>query len=189
MAHGQAVPPDAIMLIFPSEPTPGALGAFAKFGRVDEIKRHEQNRELRLWEIHAIISDHVPLAGEADVTFSRPTFHLLHLNENPLWIYLHSGGHNAIYYCLFGDQAGRLQHIVVKVESRLPSTALLLARGPINALLDVITRDYHMPLTIQRLELMSPLDGNVLISQLLIPAWHSRWPSRRHTAGRAIRAI
>jgi hypothetical protein len=87
-----------------------------------------------------------------------------------LWIYLHSGGRNAIYYGLYGDAAGRLQYVAVKVESRLPSVALLLARGPINALLDVFTRDSHMPLIIERLELISPEDGEVLISQLLIPA-------------------
>jgi hypothetical protein len=170
VAAGQAIPPDATVLIFPGEPTPGALGAFAKFGRADEIRRHEQERVLRLWEVHAIISDHVPLAGDADAAFSRPPFHLFQLNENPLWIYLHSGGRNAIYYGLFGDNNGRLQYIAVKVESRLPSNALLLARGPINALLDVFTRDSHMPLIVQRLELMSPVDGEILVSQLLIPA-------------------
>jgi hypothetical protein len=169
VADGQAIPPDANMLMFPSEPSPGALGAFAKFGKFDEIRGHEQRRVLRLWEVHAIISDYVPLAGDANAVFSRPPFHLFQLNENPLWIYLHSGGRNAIYYGLFGDQAGRLQHIAVKVESRLPSNALLLARGPINALLDVITRDHHMPLTIQRLELISPINGEVLISQMPIP--------------------
>ena len=166
----EQIPPDANILIFPQEPAPGALGAFARFEKTDEIRQLEQERQLRHWEVHAILSDHVPLAGDAAASLSRQTFHLFHLNENPLWIYLHSGGRNAIYFGLFGDQAGRLRYISVTVESRLPSTALLLARGPINGLLDVITRDHHMPLTIQRLELMSPLNGDVLVSQFLIPA-------------------
>ena len=106
MADGQAIPPDATILIFPGEPTPGALGAFAKFNKMDEIRRLEQERELRLWEVRAIISDHVPLAGDAGGVFGRPPFHLFHLNENPLWIYLHSGGRNAVYYGLFGDEKG-----------------------------------------------------------------------------------
>ena len=170
MSAGQYIPPNANTLIFPDEPSPGALGAFAKFEKLAQIKRLEEDRIVRVWEIRAAISDHVPLAGDADAALSRPSFHLFHLNENPLWIYLHSGGRNAVYYGLFGDEVGRLQYISVSVESRLPSNALLLARGPINALLDVFARDSNMPLTVQRLDLISPIDGDVLISQLLIPA-------------------
>jgi hypothetical protein len=170
MAAAQAIPPDANMLISPPEPTPGALGAFAKYAKLNQIKQLEQQRVLRQWEVRAYISDHIPLAGDADAVLSRPVYHLLHLNENPLWIYLHGGGRNAVYYGLFGDETGKLKHITVSVESRLPANALLLARRPINALLDVFTRDSNMPLTVQRLDLISPLDGEVLISQFSIPA-------------------
>ena len=48
---------------------------------------------------------------------------------------------------------------------------MLLARRPeVNALLDVLTRDRDLPLTVQRLELMSPTDSGVLITEMLIPA-------------------
>jgi hypothetical protein len=159
------------MLISPAEPTTGAIGAFAKFEKLEQIRQLEQEHIVRPWEVRAYISDHVPLAGGADAALSRPGYHFLHvnLNENPLWIYLHSGGRNAVYYGLFGDEAGKLKYVTVSVQSRLPSNALLLARGPINALLDIFTRDSSMPLTVQRLELMSPLDGDVLIYELLIP--------------------
>jgi hypothetical protein len=169
MSPDQAIPPDANILVFPGEPTTGAIGAFAKYDKLELIKRLEQERIARTWEVRAYISDHVPLAGGADAALARPAYHLLHLNQNPLWIYLHSGGRNAVYYGLFGDELGKLKYITVSVESRLPSNALLLARGPINALLDVFTRDSNMPLIVQRLELMSPLDGDVLISEFLIP--------------------
>jgi hypothetical protein len=167
---GDDIPANANMLLFPAEPTPGALGAFAKYGKLDQIKQLESERQLRLWEVRAIISDHIPLAGDADAALSRPAYHLFQLSENPLWIYLHSGGRNAVYYGLFGDGSGRLDYIAVRVESRLPGNALLLARRPINALLDVFTRDSNMPLLVQRLELISPVDGGVLITELLIPA-------------------
>lgn len=169
MSPDQAIPSDADLLVFPREPTTGAIGAFAKYEKLEQIRQLEQERIARTWEVRAYISDHVPLAGGADAALARPSYHLLHLNENPLWIYLHSGGRNAVYYGLFGDEAGKVRYITVSVESRLPSNALLLARGPINALLDVFTRDSNMPLTVQRLELMSPLDGNVLMSEFLIP--------------------
>lgn len=169
MSADQVIQPDANILVFPAEPTTGALGAFAKYEKLEQIKRLEQERITRTWEVRAYISDHVPLAGGADAALARPTYHLLHLNENPLWIYLHSGGRNAVYYGLFGDEVGKLRYVTVGVESRLPSNALVLARGPVNALLDVFTRDSSMPLTVQRLEVMSPLDGDVLISEFLIP--------------------
>jgi hypothetical protein len=162
-------PPDADILVFPREPSTGAIGAFAKYRKMDQIRQLERERVLTAWEVRAYISDHVPLAGGADIVLARPAYHFLRVNENPLWIYLHSGGRNAVYYGLFGDENGKLQYITVSVESVLPSNALLLARGPINALLDVFTRDSNMPLTVQRLELISPRDGEVLISEFLIP--------------------
>jgi hypothetical protein len=169
MAADQNIPLDANMLIAPAEPTPGALGTFAKYGRLEEVRRLQAERQLRVWEVRALISDHIPLAGDAAAALSRPSYAQLRLNENPLWIYLHSGGRRAVYYGLFADGTGALTHISVNVQSRLPSNALLLARRPINALLDVLSRDWNMPLLIQRLELMSPLDGETLLCELLIP--------------------
>jgi len=74
-----------------------------------------------------------------------------------------------VYYGLFNGPDGRLEYIAVKVLSKLPSNALLLARGPINALLDVIVRDHPMPLVIHRLELMSPISGDILLSECQLP--------------------
>jgi hypothetical protein len=121
----EPIPPDANILVSPAEPSPGALGAFAKYAKLEQIRRLELERQLRVWEVNAVISDHVPLAGDAAAALSRDSYHLLYLNENPLWIYLHSGGRNAVYYGLFGDGEGKLKHIAVKVESRLPSNALV----------------------------------------------------------------
>lgn len=169
MSPDPPIAPDANILVFPREPSTGAIGAFAKYQKLEQIKQLEHERIARTWEVRAYISDHAPLAGGADDALARPAYHVLHLNENPLWLYLHSGGRNAVYYGLFGDKVGKLQYITVSVESRLPSNALLIARGPINALLDVFTRNSNMPLTVQRLELISPRDGETLISELLIP--------------------
>src|SRR6185437_1001928 len=164
------IPPNAHMLIFPSrEPFPGSLGAFAEYQKLQEIKKTEEQRQPRVWEVRAIISDHVPLSGGADEAISQQPQHKLHLNENPLRIYLHAGGLNAVYYDLVAEENGKLKHIAVRVESSLPSNALLLARKPINALLDVFTRDWNMPLLIQRLEILSPDDGQILVTEMLVP--------------------
>ena len=168
--NSNQTPSDSNILLFPRDPSAGALGNFAKYGRLDEIKNLESTRDERLWEVRAFVSDTVPLAGDAAEAMARPYHHKLVLNESPLFIYLHKGGRNAVYYELVGDKSNQLSHITVRVRSRFPSNALLLARAPVNALLDVLTRDYSLPLVIQRLELMSPGDGGILITEMLIPA-------------------
>src|SRR5260221_10813491 len=95
--------PDPNLLVFPREPSPGALGTFAKQSRTDETHQLEAARQLRLWEVRAFVSDTVPLAGDAAEVLSRPCHHLFFLNESPLFIYLHEGGHRAVYYELVGD--------------------------------------------------------------------------------------
>jgi hypothetical protein len=164
------IQPGTIVGIFPSSPTPGALGVFTKFENVHEIKQLEQERALLRWEVRAYISDHVPLAGTASEISTRPYHNLLQVkpSENPLWIYLHADGRNAVYYGLFNNAEGKLDYITVTVESRLPSNAILLARGPINTLLDVFARNFSLPLVIHRLDLMSPTSGEVLLSESLI---------------------
>ncbi|MGO9211544.1 MAG: hypothetical protein ACLPXM_11555 [Terriglobales bacterium] len=170
MADAAPIPPDTNMLIFPAEITPGALAVFCPYRRIQEIRELEQVHERRTWEVRAVISDHVPLAGDAAAARGRNSYHLFEVNDGRQWIYLHSGGRAAVYYELVGGGDRRLQYIAVRVETALPSNALLLARQPLNALLDVFTRDSNMPLLIQRLELMSPRDGGLLLTQMLLPS-------------------
>jgi hypothetical protein len=162
---------DAGLAIFPPNATPGALTAFIRPDKVQEVKKLEEERTPKTWGVRAYLSDHALLAGNPFAAIEERGNHSLLVNpkENPLWIYLHSGGRRAVYYGLFNGPDGKLDHIVVKVHSTLPSNALLLARGPINALLDVLVRDHPMPLLIHRLELLSPTSGDVLISECLMP--------------------
>ena len=163
------IPLEGNLLIHPLEPSPGALGVFCTQAKAQEVRQLEQQREMRTWEVRGVISDHVPLAGDAAAALGRSSFHLFELNENPLCIYLHAGGRQAVYYELVAGPDHRLSYIAVRVECRLPSQALLLSRRPLNALLDVFTRDSNMPLILQRLELISPRDGERLLTEMLIP--------------------
>lgn len=157
--------------IFPPSATPGALTVFIPADKAEELKRLEAERSPKMWEVRAYLSDHALLAGNPFEALNERGNHSLSVNpkENPLWIYLHSGGRHAVYYGLFNGPDGKLDYIVVKVHSKLPSNALLLARGPINALLDVLVRNNPMPLMIHRLELISPASGDVLITECLMP--------------------
>ena len=159
---------DRFVLIVPQEPVPGTLAVLARESKIGEIRELEAARRQRIWRVRAVISDNIPLCGDGDDAVGRPTHHSFFLNENPISIYLHAGGRNAAYYDLAGDENGHLEYIEVRVESALPDNALLLARKPINALLDAFARNSPMPLVVQRLELLSPTDGTVLAYELIL---------------------
>jgi hypothetical protein len=160
---------DRFVLIAPREPVPGTLAVLARESKIAEIRQLEAERQQRTWRVRAVISDCVPLCGDGPAAVSRPVHHNFYLNENPLSIYLHSGGRNAVYYDLRGNEDGHLEYIEVRVETAIPDNALLLARKPINALLDAFARNSSMPLIVQRLELLSPADDSVLAYELILP--------------------
>jgi hypothetical protein len=164
------VNPDPFYLLDPRDPAPGVLAVLARQSRLDEIRNHELSKTTRVWKVRGVVSDSVPLCGDPTEAFQREPRNMVILNEDPLSIYLHSGGHRAVYYDLVGDSNHKLSFIEVLVETRLPSNAITLARRPLNALLDVLTRDSHMPLTLQRVDLISPVDGEPLLHQMLLPS-------------------
>lgn len=160
---------DPFYLLDPREPAPGVLAVLARASRMEEIGEHERLGLTRVWRVRGVVSDGVPLSGDPEDAINRPLHNLLLLNENPLSIYLHLGGHKAVYYDLVAEEGRQLSYIEVQVETRLPSNAIMLARRPLNALLDVLTRDSNMPLSLQRVELLSPIDEQPLLYQMLLP--------------------
>jgi len=160
---------DPFVLVEPREPVPGALAVLVRESKLSELDALQTERRQRVWRVRAVISDGIPLSGDGGDAVARPSHHNFFLNENPIAIYLHAGGRNAVYYDLAGDNNGHLDTIEVRVECVLPDNALLLARKPVNALLDAFARDTPMPLVVQRLELLSPADGSVLAYELVLP--------------------
>ena len=164
--------PDELELVYPARPAPGALVAIAYRSARRQILELQASGVNRVWTVRAVIGSAIPLSGTPAWAIEMSGDSNFVLNENPLSIYLHSGGHRAVYYDLRAPEGKMLTNIDVQVASELPSNALVLARGPINALLDVLTRDSKLPLLIQRLELLSPTTGDVLIYELLLPQGH-----------------
>ena len=165
---GDAENLNRFVVMAPQEPVPGALAVLARENKVAEIRELEADRRIRTWRVRAVISDGIPLCGDGNDAVTRQTHHNFFLNENAISIYLHAGGRNAVYYDLLGDATGHLESIEVRVETAVPDNAFLLARQPINALLDAFARNSPMPLTVQRLELLSPADGTVLAYELIL---------------------
>lgn len=161
---------DRLAVVFPQNPMPGALGVVASEGKLEELGQLERERQVRFWRVRGVVSDHVPLTGSVADGLAREPHHMLFLNENPLTIYLHHGADRAIYYDFVGDETDHLQYIELRVETELPSNAFLLARQPLNEMLDAIARvEPKMPLVLQRLELVSPRDGAVLAYEVVLP--------------------
>jgi hypothetical protein len=154
--------------IFPKKPSPGALGVVAPQDRFQELEELQRENVAREWEVRGVVSDHIPLSGLG--AFTRIPQHRLFLDESPLTIWLHRGGDRAVFFDLVGNNPEKkLDYIAVRVRTRLPSEALLLAREPLNRLLDVLVRTLEMPLVFQRLDLMSPRDGQILAQELVLP--------------------
>jgi hypothetical protein len=163
---------DDLELVYPSVPAPGSLVAVARKSSRNEILELQASGVNRVWTVRAVIGTAIQLSGNLSSTINSRGESNFQLNENPLSMYLHSGGHKAVYYDLRSVESGVLAHIDVQVESELPSNALVVARGPVNALLDVLTRDSNLPLLIQRLELLSPKTGEILVFEMLFPQGH-----------------
>jgi hypothetical protein len=170
MGDQEAGAGERFAVVFPPEPAAGSLAVAVAESRVNELRRLEQERARRVWRVRGVVSDHVPLVGTVqDVLLRRPQ-HRFFLNVNPLPIYLHHGAQNACYYDFVGDASGYLQYVEVRVETDLPSNAFLYARQPLNEMLDAMARSSpQMPLTLSRLELVSPSDGAVLAYELVLP--------------------
>jgi hypothetical protein len=161
---------DPFHLLEPKTPALGALPAFARQSRLEEISEYERSNTSRIWRVRGVVSDHVPLAGDPSNVVTRPSFNQAFIENGPLALYLHSGGRNAVYFDLVSGENNRLDYIELRVLCRFPSMALILALRPLNAFLDVLATHYAMPLCLQRLEVLSPVDEAALVYQMLLPA-------------------
>ncbi len=181
---------DPFYLLDPRDPAPGVLAVLARASRMDEIGQLERSGITRIWRVRGIVSDGAALSRDPEDAINRPLHNLLHLNENPLSIYLHLGGHKAVYYDLIAEKGRQLSYIEVQVETRLPSNAITLARRPLNALLDVLTRDSNMPLTLQsRVDIARRRSTPSVPNAASDTKWSVARATRRNKPGRALRAL
>jgi hypothetical protein len=157
------------VVAFPPNPLAGISGICIPEQHYEEVARLENEKKVRLWTVRAIVSDHVPLAGGLEDVMQRPLQHYLMLNENPLIIYVSQNGRNTVYFDLRGGTDNRLSHVELRVETDLPDKAIKLSWKPFNSLLDHIARVYSLPLIITRLELLSPISGEIIAFNLLLP--------------------
>lgn len=162
---------DAIYLLYPNAKWGGCLTAVCRGSEaLERIRALEEKQTLRKFRVRATVGDVVPLDGELTELLQPRPFRAIRLNENPLEIYLHRGGWNAVYYSLVGDgtDANYLSHIEVTVETNAPRVALALGRSAINSLLDSGTLAWQIPSVITRLDLLT-MELEDLATEIVLP--------------------
>lgn len=153
----------------PQLPTPFCLATVFPVSQTENLHRIETEKKWQIYTVRAIISENIPLSGNVWDLLTQSSKSLLNINGNPLTIYLHHSGLNAVFYDLVPRENGELSHIDVQVESDHPDATLAPARTAVNQLLDTLMRELWLPLTIIRLDVFEENSDKPLIHELHIP--------------------
>jgi hypothetical protein len=144
------------------------------------IYRESQTRQLasismlgerRTFKVRAIITDQALALGSSleDVLNFQPK-NRVQLPDGPFSIWKHYGGTRAVFHDFKADSEGNLVAIEVDVSAIRPELGLAYGRAAVNQLLDSLTASAPHPLLIQRLELMSPSERDVVLAyQVTMP--------------------
>ena len=100
-----------LVIVDPPDPIPGVIGVAVPETRLSELNAVEQSRKRQLWRVRGVISAHIPLAGDIHGIINSERTHNFFLNSPSLTIYLHRGGHDAIFFDLVALPSGRLDYI------------------------------------------------------------------------------
>jgi hypothetical protein len=158
-------------LSFPVDPIPGALIMVLRECRVRELTLLSFEKKRQAFQVRTFVTDNAKVNYRLDEAVKEPSSVQIELLPEHLTIYNHYGRDKAVFFDLVRGPSGMLSHILVHVSAALPHVALGYARAAVNRLLDQFTAasvNPH-PLSIQRLELLSPKDGDVIAYQLVIP--------------------
>jgi hypothetical protein len=87
----------------------------------------------------------------------------------------------AVLFDVISDRDGTLTHIQTYLSAKRPELALAYARAAINQFVDTLAIQAENPLSIQRLELLSPEDNGILAYQITVPSRVSTTAPRFHS--------
>ena len=139
--------------------------------RVREIGMLSYRKERKTFAVRAVMADRPQPSNCAleDVVTFVPRTHIL-LTDGAFTAFKYYSHGKAVLFDLICDNDQRLTHIQTYVSARLPELALGYAGAAINQFIDTLAMHTENPLSIQRLELMSPEDGGVLAFQITVPS-------------------
>jgi hypothetical protein len=158
-------------LSFPHDFLPGALIMTFRESRVREIGLMSHRKERQTFTVRAVLTDRPQPSNcslEEVVTYPPGAHVVLTDGAFPAFKYYSNG--KAVLYDLLCDGEKRLTHIQTYVSARVPELALGYARAAVSQFIDTLAMHVENPLTIQRMELLSPADGGVLAFQITVPS-------------------
>lgn len=139
--------------------------------RLREVCLLDFNKNRTTFTVRAFLSDNAEVSYPLEEAVRRPSSVSISLLQDVVTLFNHRGGQRAVFFDLVRGSDGKLAHILVGVSARRPDLALTYGRAEINRLLDRFSADaqHSHPFSIQRLELLSPIDGEVIAYQIMIP--------------------
>jgi hypothetical protein len=158
-------------LSFPHSVLPGALIMAFRESRLREIGMLSYRRERETFTVRAVMTDKPQPSNCAleDVVTFEPCTHIV-LKDGPFPAFKYYSNGKAVLFDLICDADLRLTHIQTYVSARRPELALGYARAATNQFIDTLAMHTGNPLSIQRMELLSPKDGGVLAFQITVPS-------------------
>ena len=158
-------------LSFPIDPIPGGIIMVLRECRVQELGWLSYEKKRQTFTVRAFITDNPEVSYSLADAVKRPSSVSIELQQEVITLFNHHGGDKAVFFDLVRGKSGMLSYILVQVSSTRPELALGYARAEINRLLDRFTAGakHPHPFGIQRLELLSPKDSEVIAYQLMIP--------------------
>ncbi|KAB2876392.1 MAG: hypothetical protein F9K36_02755 [Burkholderiaceae bacterium] len=160
---------DEFQVVFPAAGVPGALAVVCKVRNAPRFRALQAVGAPAVYRVEAVVGSHVPLTGRLDdLVRSMPT-NSLSVADPPLPIYVHHGGHDAVYLDLLSTTGGPLSGIGLNVDADSPFAAFAGARSAVNELLDVLIRSLWMPVVLVRLDLFVSGESEPVAHQLHLP--------------------
>lgn len=160
---------DGYFLIEPREPFPGCLGVLLHTKNLARYSEMYRAAIPRRYNVHAILSDHIPLTGEVEELIAASSDALVWVKGDPLTVNMEFPHFLPVFYDLVPASDGKLSHINVDVEANHPARSLSPARTAVNQLLDTLMRVGWVPLVIMRLDVWIAGEEEPLLHQLSLP--------------------
>lgn len=161
-------PEDSVWM--PQMALPGEQTMVYRQSRFREVAGLSIEKKRRKFDVRAIVTDNPPpYCGTLDEILSYAPRNRFTMPDGSFSVWKHYGKKKAVFFDLAADEAGRLARVHVEVSAIRPELALGYARAAVNQLLDSLTVGIEHPLTIQRLELISPNDGGITAYQITLP--------------------
>ena len=169
-------------LSFPHPVLPGVITLAFRESRVREIGLLSHRKERKTFTVRAVMTDRPQPSNCSfeDVVTFPPCTHVT-LPDGPFPAFKYYSNGKAVLFDVISDRDGTLTHIQTYLSAKRPELALAYARAAINQFVDTLAIQAENPLSIQRLELLSPEDNGILAYQITVPSRVSTTAPRFHS--------